>query len=81
MNHRNTNSNIPATDTSVLMTMTELAAMMGRTRSGMDKLRKRDPNFPKPLKDGNDQRSRIYFVRQEVEDYLQAKLNARETVA
>ena len=61
-----------------LMTMTEVAHGLRRTRSGVDKLRARDPSFPKPLKDGADRRSRIYFVRQEIEAYLAARLDARE---
>ena len=55
----------------------QLAAMLRRTRSGVDKLRVRDPHFPKPLKDGDDRRSRIYFVRSEIEAYLAARLEAR----
>jgi len=61
-----------------LLTMAEVAQVMRRTRSGVDKLRARDPQFPKPLKDGDDRRSRIYFVRQEIEAYLSARLQARE---
>ena len=61
-----------------LLTMAELATMLRRTRSGVDKLRARDPQFPKPLKDGDKRGSRIYFVRQEVEAYLFARLSARE---
>lgn len=61
-----------------LWTMAEVAKTMCRTRSGVDKLRARDPSFPKPLKDGDNRRSRIYFVRQEVEAYLSARLQARE---
>jgi predicted DNA-binding transcriptional regulator AlpA len=61
-----------------LWTMAEVAHTMRRTRSGVDKLRARDPSFPKPLKDGDDRRSRIYFVRQEIEAYLAARLDARE---
>lgn len=60
-----------------LCTMAEVAQLLCRTRSGVDKLRARDPNFPKPLKDGNDRRSRIYFVRREVEDYMAARLQER----
>ncbi|SEJ48655.1 transcriptional regulator, AlpA family [Azotobacter beijerinckii] len=63
-----------------LMTMAEVAGIMRRTRSGVDKLRARDPNFPKPLKDGDNSRSRIYFVRSEIEAYLSARLEAREVV-
>lgn len=73
-----------ATQTSTLpelWTMAEVAAHLRRTRSGVDKLRARDPNFPKPLKDGSDRRSRIYFVRSEVEAYLAARLSAREVCA
>ena len=61
-----------------LLTMAEVAGLLRRTRSGVDKLRARDPLFPKPLKDGDDRRSRIWFVRQEIEAYLAARLNSRE---
>ncbi|MFC0708861.1 helix-turn-helix transcriptional regulator [Azorhizophilus paspali] len=61
-----------------LWTMAEVARLMRRTRSGVDKLRARDPSFPKPLKDGDNRRSRIYFVRSEIEAYLAARLEARE---
>lgn len=64
-----------------LMTLAELAATMRRTRSGLDKLRARDALFPKPIKDGDNRRSRIYFVRSEIAAYLQAKLQAREVAA
>ena len=60
-----------------LLTMAEVAQALRRTRSGVDKLRVRDPHFPKPLKDGDDRRSRIYFVRSEIEAYLAARLEAR----
>jgi prophage regulatory protein len=47
----------------------------------VDKLRARDSQFPKPLKEGDQRGSRIYFVRQEIEDYLAARLAAREVAA
>lgn len=61
-----------------LWTMAEVAARLRRTRSGVDKLRARDPQFPKPLKEGDKRGSRIYFVRQEIEAYLSARLASRE---
>ncbi|WP_288079206.1 transcriptional regulator [Pseudomonas sp.] len=70
--------NTSASSLPELWTMAEVAKTMRRTRSGVDKLRARDPSFPKPLKDGDNRRSRIYFVRQEVEAYLSARLEARE---
>lgn len=78
------NQNTAATSASSLpelWTMAEVAKTMRRTRSGVDKLRARDPQFPKPLKDGDNRRSRIYFVRQEVEAYLSARLATREVAA
>lgn len=63
-----------------LWTMADVERVLRRTRSGVDKLRARDPQFPKPLKDGDNRRSRIYFVRQEIEAYLAVRLQAREVV-
>lgn len=77
-NQAATPSNTQAATLPELWTMAEVAQVMRRTRSGVDKLRARDPQFPKPLKDGDNRRSRIYFVRQEVEAYLSARLEARE---
>lgn len=70
--------NTSASSLPELWTMAEVAARLRRTRSGVDKLRARDPQFPKPLKEGEKRSSRIYFVRQEVEAYLAARLASRE---
>lgn len=70
-------SNAQAPTLPELMTMAEVAHGLRRTRSGVDKLRARDQRFPKPLKDGDNRRSRIYFVRQEIEAYLASRLDAR----
>lgn len=37
-----------------LLTKAEVATRLRRTPSGVDKLRLRDPSFPKPIKDGVD---------------------------
>lgn len=76
-----TTYNIQAPTLPELMTMAEVAARMRRTRSGVDKLRVRDPLFPKPLKEGEKRGSRIFFVRQEIEAYIAARLAAREVAA
>lgn len=75
MNHI-TSIAAPANDLE-LVTTNELAQLIRRTRSGLDKLRAKDPTFPKPLKDGTDRQARVYFVRAEVEAWLRAKLEAR----
>lgn len=60
-----------------LITINELGPILLRTRSGVDKLRAKDPTFPKPLKDGAGRQARVYFVRAEVDAWLRAKLAAR----
>ncbi|MGH8436479.1 MAG: helix-turn-helix transcriptional regulator [Pseudomonas sp.] len=60
-----------------LMTMADLALKLRRSRSGVDKLRARDSSFPKPIKEGTDRRSRVYFNVAEVDAWLRSKLEAR----
>lgn len=60
-----------------LMTINELGPKLLRSRSGVDKLRAKDPTFPKPLKDGTGRQARVYFVRAEVDEWLRGKLEAR----
>jgi len=79
-NQAKTPYNTKAVSLLELCNMAEVAALLCRTRSGVDKLRARDPQFPKPLKDGGKRGSRIYFVRQEIEAYLSERLQAREVV-
>lgn len=64
-----------------LLTKKETAELFRRTTSGLDRLIAREPDFPKPLKDGNDRSSRVYFVRVEIEAYLAAKLASRAEAA
>lgn len=55
-----------------------VCAMLAKSRSGLDKLRKRDPLFPKPIKDGDSRQAAVYYVLAEVEAYIAAKLAARK---
>ncbi|WP_286790487.1 MULTISPECIES: helix-turn-helix transcriptional regulator [unclassified Pseudomonas] len=48
------------------------------SRSGLDKLRKKDPSFPKPIKDGDSRQAAAYYVVAEVESWLQSKIAARD---
>jgi prophage regulatory protein len=75
MNH-NTFSATP-TNPIELGTVSEIAGGLRLSRSGFDKLRAKDPTFPKPLKDGTGRQARVYFVRAEVDAWLRAKLEAR----
>ena len=55
---------------SELLTLAEVAKALKIGRTGCFELRRRDPNFPKPITNGSNPRSRVYFVRQEIEAYL-----------
>ena len=48
------------------------------SRSGLDKLRKKDPTFPKPIKDGNTRQAAAYYVVDEVSAWLASKIEARD---
>lgn len=48
------------------------------TRSGLEKLKKKDPNFPRPIRDGDSRQAATYYVVAEVEAWLQSKIDARD---
>ena len=48
------------------------------TRSGLAKLRVKDPSFPKPIKDGDSRQAAAYYVVAEVEAWLQSKIADRD---
>ena len=52
--------------------------MLGQTRSGIDKLKKKDPTFPKPIKFSKSRQAACYYVRSEVQTWLRAKIDARD---
>ena len=54
-----------------------LCQALGMTRSGLDKLLKKDPTFPKPLKFSDSKQAACYFPANEVNDWLKARLAER----
>ena len=64
-----------------LMTKAEIAAELRRSPGAVDQLRARDNTFPKPLREGDHRRGRIYFVRAEFMAYLNRRLESREEAA
>lgn len=50
------------------------------SRSGLDKLRKKDPTFPKPIKDSESRQAAAYYVVAEVEAWLRSKIEARDVL-
>jgi len=61
-----------------LIRQTALCIWLDLSRSGLDKLRKKDPSFPKPIKDGQARQAAAFYVFSEVEAWLQAKIVERD---
>jgi len=55
-----------------------LCTWLDLTRSGLDKLRKKDTTFPKPIKDGETRQAAAYYVVAEVEAWLENRIAARD---
>jgi len=61
-----------------LISQPNLCKKIGMTRSGLDKLRKKDPTFPKPIKFGETRQSAAYYVLSEVEAWIRKKIQERD---
>ena len=69
----------PATTPSkALIRQTALCDWLDLSRSGLDKLKKKDPTFPRPIKDGDSRQAAAFYVVAEVEAWLRAKIKARD---
>lgn len=67
-----------ATPSKALIRQPALCEWLDLSRSGLDKLRKKDPSFPKPIKDGDTRQAAAYYVVSEVESWLRSKIEARD---
>lgn len=56
-----------------------LCQWLDLTRSGLAKLKAKDPTFPKPLKAGAARQAAAYYVVAEVDAWLQSKIAERDT--
>lgn len=66
------------TPNKALIRQPKLCDWLDLSRSGLDKLRKKDPTFPTPIKDGESRQAAAFYVVAEVEAWLQAKIAARD---
>lgn len=69
--------NHPAID-QALIPQPEVCRAIGQTRSGLDKLRKKDPTFPRPVKFGDTRQAACYYVIAELNAWLARKIEARD---
>jgi prophage regulatory protein len=68
------------TPSKALIRQPTLCDWLDLSRSGLDKLRKKDPTFPRPIKDGRSRQAAAYYVVAEVEAWLRTKIEARDAV-
>ncbi len=61
-----------------LIPQPEVCKAIGQTRSGLDKLRKKDPSFPKPIKFGSSRQAAAYYVIAELNTWLASKIKERD---
>lgn len=69
------------TPNKVMIRQTALCDLLDLSRSGLDKLRKKDPTFPRPLKAGDTHQTRqaaSFYVVAEIQSWLQSKIEARD---
>ena len=64
----------------ILIPQAKLCEMLGKSRSGLAKLLKNDPAFPKPLKYGLSRQARCFFVAEEISAWLKSKTSERDCV-
>jgi len=62
----------------ILIRQKTLMEMLDLSSSGFYELRKRDPSFPKPIKDGNSQQAPAFYVYEEVRCWLIDRMIARD---
>jgi len=69
---------LDTTPAKALIRKSALCDWLDLSRSGLDKLCKKDPTFPKPLKDGDTRQAAAFYVVAEVESWLRSKIDARD---
>ena len=62
----------------ILIRQKTLMEMLDLSSSGFYELRKRDPSFPKPIKDGDSQQAPAFYVADEVKCWLVDRMNERD---
>lgn len=68
------------TPNKALIRQTALCEWLDLSRSGLDKLRKKDATFPRPIKDSDARQAAAFYVVSEVQSWLQAKIEARDAI-
>lgn len=61
-----------------LISQPRLITQLDLSRSGLDKLRKKDPTFPKPIKSGPHRQAANFYIAAEVEAWIRSQIEKRD---
>lgn len=61
-----------------LISQPDVCKKIGQSRSGLAKLRQKDPTFPKPIKYSESRQAAAYYVLAEIDAWIAAKIQARD---
>jgi prophage regulatory protein len=67
-----------STAVKALIRQPALCTWLDLSRSGLDKLRKKDATFPRPLKNGDTRQAAAFYVVEEIQSWLKAKIEERD---
>jgi prophage regulatory protein len=67
-----------ATPNKGMIRQTSLRDWLDVSSSGLERLKKTDPDFPRPIKASDTRQAAAYYVVAEVEAWLLAKVDARD---
>lgn len=59
------------------LTVKEVCHILSFQRDKLNKTVKDDPSFPRPIKDGTSRQAAVYFDRVEIDEWWEAKKQAR----
>lgn len=61
----------------ILISRSDVMHMLGISSTTLHRVRSKDSNFPKPIKDGPHRQAHAYFVKSEVEAWIKSKGDSR----
>lgn len=72
---------LSSADRPLLVRQPHACRLLGITRSGLERLRKKDPSFPRPIKDGDTRQAACFYVAAEIEEWVERKKAERGATA
>lgn len=57
-----------------------LLEILDLPKTSFERLRKNDPNFPKPIKSGDARQASAFYVFAEIQDWINSKVKERDAV-